>query len=129
MYGRPDRHKLLYQLLDERDETINISHRQMPSFGDHVRFVEGRPYADWNFICVGDELVGAIYLSRADEIGIFMFGKFRGMGYGRRAIIALMDKHGRRRYLANVNPRNDPSRALFVSLGFTVCQHTYERRS
>jgi RimJ/RimL family protein N-acetyltransferase len=120
---------LLYDLLGERDASINISHRQMPSFGDHVRFIEGRPYYDWNFVYVGDEIVGAIYLTDADEIGIFVYGKHRGLGYGRKAIIALMDKHGRRRYLANINPRNDPSRALFVSLGFAVCQHTYEKRT
>lgn len=101
----------------------------MPSLYDHVAFVEGRPYADWCFISVGDEIVGAIYLSKQDEIGVFLYRKFRGMGYGCRAILALMDKHGSRRYLANINPRNDPSRSLFVSLGFTVCQHTYEKRS
>jgi RimJ/RimL family protein N-acetyltransferase len=120
---------LLYDLMGERDETINISHREMPTFDDHVCFVERRPYTEWSFIAVGDEIVGAIYLSHQDEIGCFLYRKYRGMGYGRRAILALMDSHGPRRYLANINPRNDPSRALFVSLGFTICQHTYEKRS
>lgn len=124
VYDRPDRAQLLYKLLSERDETVSISHKRMPCWGDHVRFIESKPYAAWYFI--GDE-VGACYLSKQNEIGIFIFREHRGKGYGRAAIEALMEKHGRRRYLANINPRNESSAALFAKLGFNLCQHTYER--
>jgi hypothetical protein len=39
----------------------------------------------------------------------------------------LMQRHGHRRYLANINPRNERSAYLFSRLGFNLVQHTYER--
>lgn len=122
VYRRPDRHEILYRLLSERDEGVNISHKAMPCWGDHIRFVESMPYEAWYFI--GD-VFGACYLSRQNEIGVFVFNEHRGKGYGRAAIQEIMRLHGKRRYLANVNPRNERSAALFASLGFELCQHTY----
>ncbi len=123
IYERPDRHELLYQLLGERDETVNISHKVMPAWADHVRFVESQPYEAWYFI--GDEPFGACYLTKQNEIGIFIFKEHQRKGYGIRAIDALIDKHGHRRYLANISSRNAPSISLFRKLGFNHAQHTY----
>lgn len=126
VHSRPDRHDLLYALLMERDASVNISHKEMPRFEDHhVRFVESMPYAAWYFI-VTDEPIGSIYLSRQNEIGVFLFKAHWGNGYGRDAITLLMQKHGKRRYLANINPLNNRSRKIFTELGFTKCQETYE---
>jgi hypothetical protein len=50
IYERPDRALVLHQLLEERDESANISHKAMPSWDDHVRFVESKPYQAWYFI-------------------------------------------------------------------------------
>lgn len=127
----------LYRLLEERDDPkINISHRTMPKYCEHLSFVQSKPYEAWYFIVIdnadppiGCSTVGAIYLTKRNEIGIHLFKQYRGMGYGRRAIAKLMSMHGKRRYLANINPKNDPSRALFVSLGFKAIQHTYELQS
>jgi RimJ/RimL family protein N-acetyltransferase len=124
VYERPDRHELLYKLLSERDAEVNISHSRMPCWGDHIRFVESRPYEAWYFI--GDEPLGACYLSKQNEIGVFLFREHQGKGHGRDAIKAIMEKHGRRRYLANVSPQNDRSRFLFAGLGFKCVQQTYE---
>jgi RimJ/RimL family protein N-acetyltransferase len=125
IYERPDRHALLYQLLSERDEAVNISHRAMPCWGDHVRYVESNPHEAWYFICDPDP-VGACYLSKSNEIGVFVFHNHQKRGYGRAAVKALMEKHGGRRYIANINPRNDPSQFLFKNLGFKLVQNTYE---
>lgn len=125
MYFHPAGTQVLYDLLRERDETINISHKRMPSWDEHIRFVESAPYEAWYLICDPDPL-GSIYLSRQNEIGVFVFKEYQGLGYGRRAIKALMEKHGKRRYLANINPRNERSANLFASLGFNLIQHTYE---
>ena len=114
---------LLYKLLSERDDAVNISHKAMPCWGDHIRFVESKPYEAWYFI--GDEPFGACYLSKLDEIGVFVFRDHRGKGYGRSAIAEIIARHKRPRYLANVNPRNEGSAKLFTGLGFKLCQHTY----
>jgi RimJ/RimL family protein N-acetyltransferase len=126
VYDLPDRADILYRLLEERDGTVNISHRNMPCLGDHIRFVESRPYQDWCFIVEGDNVVvGSIYLSHQNEIGVFIFKGHQGKHYGRTAILALMQKHGDKRYLANMNPLNTRSRFLFSGLGFKKIQDTY----
>jgi RimJ/RimL family protein N-acetyltransferase len=125
VYERRDRHELLYRLLSERDETINISHKAMPAFCQHVAFVESKPYTAWYFITENDEVHGACYLSNQDEIGIHVFRASQGRGYGPRAVNEIIGLHGRRRYLANINPRNERSAALFANLGFKLVQHTF----
>ena len=124
IYEWPDRQELLYRLLVDRDAGVNISHKKMPCWGDHIRFVESRPYEAWYFI--GEEPYGACYLTKQNEIGVFLYKGHQGKGYGREAIKALMELHGRRRYLANINPLNDNSKSAFQALGFTLCQQTYE---
>ncbi len=124
VYDRADHHKLLFQLLSEREETTNISHAKMPEWDKHVGFVDSHPYEAWYFI--GPEPVGACYLTKQNEIGIFIFKDHQGKGHGPKAVKALMELHGKRRYLANINPRNEKSAALFAALGFKPVQHTYE---
>lgn len=125
VYTRPDRHELLYRLLAERGDEVNISHQEMPSLSQHILFVESMPYEAWYFIC-DPEPVGACYLSRMNEIGVFVFGEHQKKGYARQAVQAIIAKHGPGRYLANISPRNEGSKFLFNGLGFKVIQHTYE---
>jgi RimJ/RimL family protein N-acetyltransferase len=119
---------LLYQMLRVRPPEASISHRELPSFQQHRRFVRSMPYSAWYLIKVGNDFIGAIYLTRADEIGIFVFADYQGMGHAPEAIRLLLRKHPRARYLANVNPANGKSIRLFRRLGFTLLQHTYEHR-
>ena len=125
IYTRPDRARVLYALLAERRPSESISHRAMPTWEEHIKFVESRPYEAWYFID-NSETVGTCYLSKQNEIGVFIFEKFRGRGHGTWAIGAIMARHGKRRYLANINPRNLGSAKLFANLGFRLIQHTYE---
>lgn len=118
----------LYTLLKEREERINISHRSMPTYEDHVAFVKSRPYEAWYFINTADgEIAGATYLTKHNEIGIFIFRGYRNHHFGPRAVQALMEKHGPRRYLANIAPQNWRSLGLFTEEGFTLIQHTFEK--
>jgi RimJ/RimL family protein N-acetyltransferase len=127
IYTFPDRRAVLYELLRERDDTVNISHKEMPSFDEHCRFVESHPYMAWYFIVQADKVVGTCYLTKQGEIGAQVFKAYRGHGYGRDAVKVLMWKHGDRRYLANINPRNEASIAMFGKLGFKQCQVTFEK--
>ena len=126
VYERPDRALILYDLLKERDETVNISHKEMPAWSDHVRFIESRPYQNWYFID-DNGIVGACYITKLNEIGVQIFKKSRGKGYGAWAVETMIGGFGKRRYLANINPHNEASAALFAKLGFKLAQHTYER--
>lgn len=120
--------RLLYQLLAEREPNVNISHGAMPSWRQHCKFVARRPYAAWYLIRARSDYVGAIYLTAMNEIGIGILAQWRGKGLGPRAIGLLMRKHGRRRYLANINPRNKEWVRMFRRLGFCCLQVTYERQ-
>lgn len=119
---------VLYELLKEREPHVNISHKRMPTFKQHRLFVRSAPYAYWYLIEVGKHYVGSIYLTRVNEIGIFLFAQHRDKNHGPKAIRQLIDKHPRDRYLANVNPANTKSIRLFRRLGFKPLQNTYEYR-
>ena len=126
--------RFLYDLLKERDEITNISHCKMPSFEEHLQFVYGRPYREWFLIY--DEWgniemgpIGAIYLSKQNEIGIFIAKEYQGKGHGKTAICLLMNRHPGERFLANINPLNERSIDVFLDLGFELKQLTYAKET
>lgn len=114
----------LYELLRERPEYANISHGKMPDFAEHRAFLWSQPYWCWYIIAV-PVMVGCIYLTRADEIGVHIKPTNMGTEIASRSIELLMHMHPRKRYLANVAPGNQSAHALFQDLG-KVIQHTYE---
>lgn len=121
----------LFNLLAEREgaDAINISHTKMPSYARHASFVTSKPYQAWYLIVeeIGDRQtpVGAIYLTKQDEIGIHLFKAWQGYGYGPKAIKFLRNTHVRPHYLANINPANTRSIEMFKRLGFQLKQVTY----
>ena len=124
--------EIMYELLRERstehDRFVNISHRKLPTWRAHLAFIRKRPYRAWYLIRERDDYAGTLYLSKAGEIGIVLFRAFRGKGIGPKAIAALMKRHKSARFIANINPKNKRSIALFKKLGFSLLQHTYELR-
>ncbi len=118
----------LFELLKERGSKVNISHRKMPTFNIHVKFVMSKPYAKWYIIKYQDEKIGSVYLSKQDEIGIFLKKGNQRKGIGKKALELLMKKNPRKRYLANINPKNNKSIKFFKKNRFKLLQHTYEIR-
>ena len=111
--------KELYYLLQERTPYESISHKKMPTYEDHVKFVRSKPYKAWYALqnTVG-QVVGAIYLSNDNCIGIGIFENCRRNNYATMAIKILMEVHKEEVYYANINPNNQKSIDLFTSLGF-----------
>lgn len=118
--------QFLYDLLKERDPRANISHRKMPTFSQHEKFVNSKPYSKWYIITDSGEKVGSIYLTKQNEIGIFVKKDVQSKGIGMKAIIEMMEKNPRSRYLANVNPKNRKSIEFFKKNGFKLLQYTFE---
>ena len=116
----------LWVLLQERPAIANISHLKMPTWDEHKAFIKSEPYAAWFLIEAAGEIVGSIYLTHNDEIGVFVFQKSQGKGYARGAVRDLMKAVPRDRYLANIAPGNSASIGFFKELGFTLTQETYE---
>lgn len=128
--------KFLYRLLQERDPVANISHRAMPTFEQHTQFVDSHPYKAWYVIyTVSDpdsvldtsEPLGAVYLTRENEIGIFILKIHQSQHYGKMAIRLLMQKHPEKQYLANIAPGNARSISMFEKLGFDLVQLTLRK--
>jgi len=119
-------HEFLFQLLKNRDPNSNISHKMMPSFNEHVKFVTSEPYSIWYVIIYNEKKSGSIYLSKQNEIGIFLINDMKGKSIGKIALELLMKKHPRDRYLANINPNNKQSLKFFEKNNFKLIQYTYE---
>lgn len=142
--------KVLYEMLRERseeaDEFVNISHRALPAWREHCAFVRRRPYRAWYLILgpidlqgpersIPSLVLGQIYATRLNEIGIILLRAHRGKGIGSEAVKAITQRHkplaasaGRRagHWLANINPKNERSIRLFEGLGFKHIQNTYQ---
>jgi RimJ/RimL family protein N-acetyltransferase len=91
----------------------------------HLAFIASRPYLSWELITTADFVVGAVYVTRSYEIGLFIFRKFQGHGYGSRTIRIILKRHGEKSLLANINPNNIISKNLFMRHGFQKIQETY----
>ena len=122
---RSDAAHILWDLLAERPAAANISHREMPTWTAHENFVKHHPYRCWKLIETPHGIVGAVYLTMANEIGVGVFHWARGQMYGPKAIALLMDEYGPKKYLANIAPGNEASITMFEKLGFKHVQNTY----
>ena len=119
-------YRFLYNLLMERDTRANISHKKMSTYNQHVRFVSAKPYSKWYVILYGASKAGSIYLTSQNEIGIFIKKSFQHKQIGSAALKKLIQQNPKKRYLANVSPKNTNSEKFFKSNGFRYIQKTYE---
>lgn len=122
--------QILYELMGERESHQNISHKEMPTMDEHVQFVDSDPYKAWFLIEVPateliHEVVGSIYLTHQNEIGIQLFKQYIGKGYGAEAVNMLMDAF-EGPFLMNISPENSDSIRFFEGLGGRHIQNTYK---
>jgi len=144
VHGSPGAADVLWRILKERsDESeahTNISHKELPSRRRHDAFVEDHPFARW-FLILDTEAactVGQLRVTERNEIGISILKKYRRKGYASKALRVLMVtfkplpyKPSERRagWVANINPNNPASIALFKKFGFHHIQNTYLREA
>ena len=117
-------YEFLYELLKERDNTINISHKKMPSRKESDKFNSNKPYI-YDFVIMDKERIGRVYITKNNEIGIFIKKGYQGKHYGTKAIKLLFKKTKLKKYYANINPLNKRSQRFFKKLGFKLIQYTY----
>lgn len=120
----------LYLLLSEREKFQNISHKHMPTYPNHCKFVRSKPYEKW-FIIEKTEYpygkVGAIYLGKESNIGLFILKSYIGKGYGAAALKLFLELIGDRTVFANINPNNHLSIEFFTNKGFEFNCTLYDR--
>lgn len=120
--------QVLYDLLAEREVDESISHNMMPTYAEHEAFVRRVPYREWCIVYNDrNEAIGSFYMTFVrNEVGIAIFKKYRRKGYATAILKRVVETNGEVGILANINPRNNKSIALFEGLGFKLIQQTYE---
>lgn len=125
IYEVPDADQILYSLLRERPPEAAISHKEMPTFEENVEFIDSIPYKAWYFIKNDrNTIVGTVYLTRDNEVGLFVFKKHHRHGYGREAVELLRMIH-RCPLFADIAPKDTKSKAFFETMGFKPIQIVY----
>ena len=120
-------YKFLYELLLQRKKIVNISHKKMPTYEEHVKFIESEPYSKWYIIQIDAKKIGSIYLTKENEIGIHFFTQYEESERFQNVIKEFFLKEPQDRFFMNVSPKNEQYIDLAKKLGFHLVQHTYER--
>ena len=116
----------LYDLLKYRDENSNISHKKMPTFLQHKKFVNSKPYVYWYIILQENEKIGSVYITMLNEIGLHLKQEFNNLKLEKNFLNLLMLKHPKTRFLININPKNKKRIDFLKKNGFKLIQYTFE---
>jgi RimJ/RimL family protein N-acetyltransferase len=131
----PEAPELLYRLMEERPAESAIAHRRTPTREEHRAFMATRPYRAWCLVQSAGRYVGAVTLTPNNEVGVFILREFQRRGHARAALVELMRAYPPLpgiptvrpgHFVANVNPANQASIALFTSLGGRHIANTYQ---
>ena len=118
--------EFLFELLKNRKSYENISHKKLPTMAQHIKFVKSKPYTKWYIIFLDGKKAGSIYLSKHDEIGISVKNGFKKSLVEIASLKLMKKKIPRKRYLANVNPKNSKAIKFFKQNHFKLLQYTFE---
>lgn len=141
-YGEARAPKFLWQMMEESmdEPDTRISHEDMPSWDEHVLFLKARSrrvlllIEDDSVRLAEDELVGFVSLTYMNEIGVRIRKAMRGRGHGALGVQHIITNYApmpaqasvrQGRFIANINPANAASIALFTKLGAKHIQNTY----
>ena len=116
----------LYELLTARKPNVNISHKKLPTYVKHVKFVMSKPYSKWYIIYRATEKIGSIYITKRDEIGIHFKEQNLTNEICSKVLKMIIKKNPRDRYLININSSNTKMKKFLKNEGFELIQHTYE---
>ena len=124
----PKHYKFLYDLLTERKPFENISHKKLPSYNNHVKFIKSTPYSKWLLIEYRDKMIGSVYLSKNTEIAIWIKKSIKDykMEIQRKVLEEVITKFTRKKYFVNLNPRNKKMINFYKKNGFKLVYFTFE---
>tara|TARA_B100001750_G_C15407233_1_gene545858 strand:- start:352 stop:870 length:519 start_codon:yes stop_codon:yes gene_type:complete len=121
-------YKFLYNLLSERKQFESISHKKLPSYTDHVKFIKSKPYSKWLLIQYNEKMVGSVYLSKNNEIAIWIKKniKEQKMKIQKKVLQEILTEFRRKKYFANINPRNKKIINFYKKNGFKLIYSTFQ---
>ena len=126
-----DQVKILYKLLKKRK--FKISHKTIPSYENHKKFVYSNPYRKWFLIKFDESYLGNFYLTYQNIIGInlinyddnaqllsilkFIIEKYKPL----KEIPSIRNSN----FLINTSPSNLELNKKLKKMGYQVIQNTY----
>jgi hypothetical protein len=116
----------LFELLKNRTQFENISHKNIPTFKNHEKFVNSKPYFKWYIIYEDLTKIGSAYITNQNEIGIHFISIREQENFFLESLKNIMTKHPRKRFLININPKNKKLKKIIEKNHFKLIQHTYE---
>ena len=116
----------LYEILSERSSIENISHKEMPSYRKHVKFVLSKPYKKWYVIYYKKQKFGSIYLTNLNEIGIHFKKNRIPDSLIIKCLDLLISKNREKLFLINISPKNKKLLKIIKKNKFKLIQYTYE---
>ena len=116
----------LYKLLKNRNPNANISHRSMPTYKEHEKFVLSKPYSKWYIIFLGNKKIGSAYLTNLNEIGLHLKREFDLDTIKKQILNIVYNKTKKTKYFVNISPKNKKQIEFFKKNNFRLIQHTYE---
>ena len=116
--------KFLFNHLKERDPRENISHKKMPTYDEHVKFVLSKPYSKWYIIFEKNKKIGSVYLTKADELGLHLKKEYFTERILKDVLENLMKNEQNKRFVFNVSPRNKKLMKFLQKNGYVISQQT-----
>ena len=134
----------LYELLKERDASITITQKNLPSLKEHRNFVENQlrsingnikniektgldPYDGWYIMTSDATDLGSIWIEKDGNIGLQVQKKFQKIGIGVIAFKKIQKMHKKENYKTTVSPNNNESIKFCEELGFILKEKTHDR--
>jgi hypothetical protein len=115
-------YRFLYKLLKRRKKEECISHKEMPSYAEHCKFIDSAPYKEHCIIALNGKIIGQLYITKIGEIGIHTLGDYY---YEVRSL--LLDFFKNKARFANISPHDKNGKKLMDDSGYKLIQHTYEK--
>ena len=116
--------KFLFNHLKERDPREKISHKKMPTYDEHVKFVLSKPYSKWYIIFERNKKIGSVYLTKADELGLHLKKEYFRESLLKEILESLMKSEPNKRFVFNVSPRNKKFMKFLQKNGYMISQQT-----
>ena len=116
--------KFLFNHLKERDPREKISHKKMPTYDEHVKFVLSKPYSKWYIIFERNKKIGSVYLTKADELGLHLKKEYFRESLLKEILESLMKSEPNKRFVFNVSPRNKKFMKFLQKNGYVISQQT-----
>ena len=120
----------LYALLKERDHVI--SHKKMPSYEEHKKFINSNPYLHWYIFSYEETILGSFYIKIDNSIGINMNNPNKNIV--EKVINFIYDNFTPQKeipsktpdyFYINVADTNDKMKKIIKTLGFFAIQVSF----